>query len=195
MRALRHKLIWAALLASVLLATSQAWTIYRIHHHNTLIEAWLGHAAQRDIDHDDLRSITPQTDAPPELHLAQAIYLKQHQFHDQALAALSRLVGQGNSRLQSQSRYNLGNFYLSQAMTEIDQGRINQALPLLTLAKQAYRQALRLDTGFWDAKYNLEVAMALLPEFDRISQEKPDDDASKPSQLWTTLPGFPRGLP
>lgn len=65
----------------------------------------------------------------------------------------------------------------------------------MTLAKQAYRQALALDSGFWDAKYNLELAMRLLPEFDRISPTELDDDAAKPSQLWTTVPGFPRGLP
>jgi mxaK protein len=97
--------------------------------------------------------------------------------------------------LQAQSRYNLGNVYLNQAMIEVEAGRINQAMPLLTLAKQAYRQALALDSSFWDAKYNLELAMRLLPEFDRISQTEADDDAAKPSELWTTLPGFPRGLP
>lgn len=63
------------------------------------------------------------------------------------------------------------------------------------MAKQAYRQALTLNSRYWDAKYNLEVAMRLLPEMDRITMEKDDPIAEKKAKLWATVPGFPRGLP
>jgi mxaK protein len=186
MRALKHRLIWAALLASVVVSAYQLWSLYRIHRENQ----WMAElSAGHDLSIDKLMS------SAPEVRLVRAVYLRQKQRYDEALDTLSLIVGQGDSRLQSKSRYNLGNVYLTQAMAEVEAGRINQAAPLLTLAKQAYRQALTLDSRFWDAKYNLEVAMSLLPEFDRISPTEPDNDAAKPSQMWTTVPGFPRGLP
>lgn len=186
MRTLRHQTIWAVFLASLLLAALQLTAVYRIHSQNQ----WLAELrAGQDVAIDKVMT------AAPELRLARAIVLKQKQRYDEALETLGLIVDQGGNTLQVQSRYNLGNLYLTLAMAEVDAGRINQAMPLLTLAKQAYRQALKLDSGFWDAKYNLELAMKLLPEFDRISPNEPDDDAAKPSQLWTTVPGFPRGLP
>jgi len=72
---------------------------------------------------------------------------------------------------------------------------INAAMPLAGLAKQAYRQSLALDSRQWDAKYNLEAAMRLLPEMDKISPEDEDETVQQKTQLWTTVPGFPRGLP
>lgn len=186
MRALRHQMIWAVFLGSLLLAALQLSAVYRIHRENQ----WLAELRSgQDVAIDNIMT------AAPELRLGRAIYLKQKQRYDEALETLSLVVEQGGRTLQVQSRYNLGNLYLTQAMSEVDAGRINQAIPLLTLAKQAYRQAQKLDSRFWDAKYNLELAMKLLPEFDRISPAEPDDDAAKPSQLWTTVPGFPRGLP
>ena len=186
MRALKHRLIWAVLLGCLLVTCGQLWQIYRIHRENQwLLELTTGH----DIAVEHLAN------AAPQVRLARAGYLRKKQQYNEALDTLSVIVGQGDAMLQAQTRYNLGNVYLAQAMAEVETGRINQAMPLLTLAKQAYRQALALDSGFWDAKYNLELAMRLLPEFDRISQTEADDDAAHPSQLWTTLPGFPRGLP
>lgn len=186
MRSFRHHLIWGALLASLLLATTQLWSVYHIHRQNQ----WLNQlAGGHDIALRDLPN------AGPRVLLARAVYLRKKHQYDEALQMLSRIEEHRDIRLHAQSRYDLGNVYLSQAMDQIETGRLNQAVPLLTLAKQAYRQALTLDSRFWDAKYNLEVGMDLLPEFDRISPSEPDDDATKPSDLWTTVPGFPRGLP
>lgn len=186
MRVLKQRMIWGLLLTCVLMVCVQLWQIYRIHRENQwLVELTTGH----DI------AVEKLANASPQVRLARAVYLRQKQRYSEALDTLSVIVGQGDSSLQSQSRYNLGNVYLNQAMVEVDAGHIDQAMPLLNLAKQAYRQALTLGSGFWDAKYNLELAMRLLPEFDRISQNEDDDDVAKPTQLWTTLPGFPRGLP
>ncbi|WP_347986730.1 MxaK protein [Methylomonas sp. AM2-LC] len=164
----------------------QLWGVCRLHRQNQWIaELTSGH----DIAVDNLVT------AAPEVRLARSMFLRQKQRYNEALDTLSLIVSQGDTELQSLTRYNLGNVYLAQAMVEVEAGRVNQALPLLTLSKQAYRQALTLNSHFWDAKFNLELAMRLLPEFDRISNGQPDDKQAQPSQLWTTLPGFPRGLP
>jgi len=34
-----------------------------------------------------------------------------------------------------------------------------------------------------------------LPEMDRISPEDEEEPVQQKTQLWTTVPGFPRGLP
>ncbi|QWF70145.1 MxaK protein [Methylomonas paludis] len=186
MRAVKHQLIWLVLLSSIGFAVGECWKIYQLQRQNLCLATL---AAGHDIALEQLQG------SAPELRLARAIYLHQHQRFQEALATLSLIVGQGDQHFQAMSRYNLGNVYLSAAQAEIAGAHINQALPLLSLAKQAYRQALRLDSGFWDAKYNLEVALRLLPEFDRISNDQPDSQQTPPTQLWTTLPGFPRGLP
>jgi mxaK protein len=103
-------------------------------------------------------------------------------------------MDKGDRRFQAQIRYNLGNLYLEQAVQQTEAANINEALPLAGLAKQAYRQALALDSQNWDAKYNLEVAMRLLPEMDSITLPEEAPTRQK-AQLWTTVPGFPRGLP
>jgi len=186
MRALKHRLIWGVLLVGLLLTGLQSYGLYRIQRENR----WLAELAEgHDIGVGNLAGASPQ------VRLARAVYLRQKQRYGEALDTLSLLMELPDSRLQGQSRYNLGNTYLAQAMAEIEAERIEQAMPLLNLAKQAYRQALALDSRFWDAKYNLDLAMKLLPEFDRISPTEPDDDAAQPAQLWTTVPGFPRGLP
>jgi len=196
MRSIRHSLLWAALAACLLLAAVQTAHLYRILTTNQAIGAWTAAAAGQSAETPDNE---PDRYAAVELQLAYADYLSGKRRYDQTLAVLSRIVELGaedkdDARLQARIRYNLGNLYLSQALAEIETGRLNQAVPLLTLAKQAYRQALAADDGFWDAKFNLETAMRLLPELERISPAT-DDDAARPSEMWTSLPGFPRGLP
>jgi len=182
---LRQSLLGGVLLLSSVYVLYQGWALYRIHQENAWIEQLLqGH----DIQLEKL------TDARPEVRLARAVYLRQKLRYDEALATLSLIIEQGGSRLQAQTRYNLGNVYLAQAVAEAEAMKINEALPMAGLAKQAYRDALALDSQFWDAKYNLEVAMRLLPEMDRINTGDEGSENEK-TQLWTTVPGFPRGLP
>jgi mxaK protein len=179
-------MIWGVLYICLLSGLTTLWNIYQTHRENQwLFELNNGH----DIPLDRL------TNSGFQLRLARAVYLHQKQRYNEALDTLSLITEQGNSEQQAQSLYNLGNVYLTMAMIEVEAGRINQALPLLGLTKQVYRKALALDSHFWDAKYNLELAMRLLPEFDRISQSDTEEKSVRPSQLWTTVPGFPRGLP
>lgn len=182
-----NKLIaaWCLLLIGGLLLLLGAVNLYQAQHGNRLIARLAG---GEELSLVDLRN------AVPEVRLARALQLQRQQRYDDALATMSLIIGSGNKALQTQIRYNLGNLYLQRAIAEIDAMAVNDALPLLALAKQAYRQALALDSGFWDAKYNLDVAMRLLPEMDRINIEEEPTPTQK-NQLWTTVPGFPRGLP
>lgn len=185
MKSLKLTVLWFALFTSGLVLFMQAMEIYRVQQQNDWIQTLNN---KQDIHADKL------IHAAPEVRLARAMYYQRQHRYDEALATLSLIMDKGDTRLQAIVRYNLGNLYLQQAVEKIDAQNSNAAHPLVALAKQAYRQALARDSEFWDAKYNLELAMRLLPEMDKVDM-KEDDVKTPPSQLWTTLPGFPRGLP
>jgi mxaK protein len=178
-------MLWLILLTSASVITFQIITIYRIQHENTRI-------SELNAGHDV--SVDKIINAAPEVRFARAMYYQRQHRYDDALATLSLIMDKGDSNLQTTLRYNLGNMYLQQAVEQLEANNINAAQPLVALAKQAYRQALSLNSHYWDAKYNLEMAMRLLPEMDRIDM-KDDESNAPPPQLWATIPGFPRGLP
>ncbi len=185
-KTIRHYTVWGALIITLAVALQSAFSCYQISSINQLISRL---NQGKDIKLEQFKDIGP------ELQLARATYLKKKHRYNEAQASLSQIINQGSQKMQAISRYNLGNTYLAQAIELAEAMQINEATALTALAKQAYRQALALDSRYWDAKYNLEVAMRLLPEMDRITMEKDDPIAEKKSKLWATVPGFPRGLP
>ena len=60
------------------------------------------------------------------------------------------------------------NLYFREASQLREIGSNDLAMPLLELAKQNYREILRTDSGHWDAKYNLELALILAPDTDPV---------------------------
>jgi len=177
--------LWAALLLGSVAMLVQAWTLVGISQSNQSISDL---AAGKDVPLEKI------VNAAPEVRLARAMVFKKQQRYDEALATLNLILDAPDPALQAKIRYNLGNIFLHLAVVKTEAMVINESMPLVALAKQAYRQALALDSQFWDAKYNLEVAMRLLPEMDKISYEN-ESPVNQKSQLWTTVPGFPRGLP
>ncbi|SJM90299.1 MxaK protein [Crenothrix polyspora] len=184
LRAIRHGLVWASLSVVGAISLYCLYTWHGLNVENATIQQLL---SGQDV-------AVEQVVAKPQIRLARACYLKQKKRYDEALATLSAIMAVGDSALQAKVRYNLGNIYLEQAVVSVENNDTSRAMPLVMLAKQAYRQALALDSQFWDAKYNLEVAMRLLPEMERLDLENEDPKQQK-AELWTTVPGFPRGLP
>jgi mxaK protein len=68
------------------------------------------------------------------------------------------------------------------------------ARPLLELAKETYREALRLDPGQWDARYNLERALRLAPE-QEDAPKAPLPMGGESERSVTTMRAFTLGLP
>lgn len=185
-KSIRHYTVWGALIIASLVAMQSAFSCYQISSINQFI-ARLNQG--QELKHKQSKN------SAPEILLARATYLKKKHRYKEAQASLSQIINQGSQKIQAISRYNLGNVYLEQAIELTEAMQINEATALTALAKQAYRQALALNSGYWDAKYNLEVAMRLLPEMDRITMKNDDPIAEKKAKLWATVPGFPRGLP
>ncbi len=183
---LRHVSYWGLLAFALAGVLQGSYTLYQIARTNQLIEQL---QQGKEIDAAQSRQLSP------ELQLARASYLKSKQRYTEAQAIFSRLINRGTRQIQAMSRYNLGNTYLVQAIELAENLQINEATALASLAKQAYRQALALDSQYWDAKYNLEVALRLLPEMERVVMDKDEPVAQEKAKLWATVPGFPRGLP
>lgn len=100
---------------------------------------------------------------PPEVALAQGDALAAQ---GDGLRALTRFrqVADGGGRLAPAALYNIGNLHLRQALAAQNAGQKAQSLASFELAKQSYRDALAIDPGYWDAKYNLERTLRLAPD-------------------------------
>ena len=95
--------------------------------------------------------------------LATASALANGGQFEAAEAAFVRLIDeQGQTPLGRAAQFNLANHYLRQGSGSAQP--TGAALPLLGVAKQRYRDLLLADPDDWDARYNLERALALAPE-------------------------------
>lgn len=143
----------------------------------------------------DGRDVPVPEAASPRLLLARAHFLMVRDRFDEAQPLVDRLARSDESALAVAGLYDLANARLARAVAHLEQTQIDPAIPLVRLAKAGYRAALERDPGFWDAKYNLDIAMRLIRDFPQIEQEPQDDAQETPKRLWTDLPGLPRGLP
>ena len=103
----------------------------------------------------------------PEAQLARAIALARDGKAEGAVELYKELSRSDNAHLAEIALYNLGNLYMRQALQlQSSAEESARSLPLLELAKQSDRDALRMNPENWDARYNLERALWLSPEVD-----------------------------
>ncbi len=137
--------------------------------------------------------VTP--DDGPRVRLAWANRLLRRQRYEDALAVFGALLESAPPSVLPWVYYDLGNLYLRRARDQVARSEFDEAMPLVALAKQSYRRALSLESGLWAARYNLEAALRLLPEIERLGADREEDEEAPGEALWTRVPGFPRGLP
>lgn len=142
----------------------------------------------------DGRDVPVAADAAPEVLLARADFLIRYDRIDEAQALVAPVAASQDRAVEQALRFNLANARLRAALALLRDSRVDPAVPLVNLAKDDYRRALRLDPEDWDAKYNLDVAMRLVREFPPVELE---GEAQPPpsTKLWTELPGLPKGMP
>lgn len=131
---------------------------------------------------------------PPEAVFAQAYYQAQKSNQESATALYKQVETVAQNNLKNAARYNRANSYLQRAMELDANGNKQLGLPLVEMAKDAYRIVLRSKPVTWDAKYNLERALRLVPDPD----DSDDADLPPPEQserALTTVRGFTLGLP
>ena len=130
--------------------------------------------------------------APRELRFAQAY---AHAASGAGEAALNRYGAlHADDAIGRAARYNSANLLLRQAI-ELRAGlEPGQALALIELAKESYRQILRSAPDEWDARYNLERAQRLVPEPEQADDESPDVKRNA-ERAATTMRAYSPGLP
>ncbi len=121
-------------------------------------------------------------------------YLLDHDEFERAQPLIENIVGAGRADIAVSILYDAANSRMHHAIQLIEDNKFDAAAADVVLARDYYTRALRIDPQFWDAKYNLDIAMRLVRDFPDI--DVPSDDRKKPtSNLWTDLPGLPKGGP
>jgi mxaK protein len=104
-------------------------------------------------------------DTVPDDSLARFALAYQSELQDrpqQALDLYTQLLSNEDKLLAAQAYYNRGIITLKQAASMQDGDP--KKIPLIGLAKQDFRHALAIEPKLWDARYNLEAALNLVPE-------------------------------
>lgn len=101
---------------------------------------------------------------------------------------------QDDTPLGQAARFNTANALMRQAIAVRASQQPGQALPLIELAKETYRELLRADPDNWAARYNLERAQRLLPDPDD-GDAPPAEAPSNAERAATTMRGYSPGLP
>jgi mxaK protein len=175
-----HIAFGAATLLSAALAVHSALALRQARQVNAAIAA--GGAPEDDL---------------PEARFAHALSLSHREGDDSGEAATrawKAVIAGERADLRQAARYNLGNLHMRAALAQGD-GGIADALPLIELAKQRYRDALRERPDDWDARYNLERALWLAPEVESVAQVEDDTAQAPRERVVTTLQGVRLELP
>jgi mxaK protein len=132
--------------------------------------------------------------SPPQLIFARAKFFMDHDDFEQSQPLVERVVESGSEPSAIHALYDAGNARLHHAIGLIEDNKFDDAAADVVLARDFYTRALRIDPQFWDAKYNLDIAMRLVRDLPDV--DIPGDELKRPtSKLWTDLPGLPKGGP
>jgi len=101
---------------------------------------------------------------------------------------------EGDSPLGQAARYNSANLLMRQAVLVQAGTEPGKAIALIELAKEGYRNVLRIEPQHWDARYNLERAQRLLPDPEELDIAPPDIQRNA-ERAATTMRGYSPGLP
>lgn len=176
---------WAlALVAGAAALAAGSWAIKARDNAAIVAAQALEHAANANIE-----------TTRPALLFAQAHELAAAGQMEAALARYRALYG--HAGFGPLARYNSANLLMRQALELRDSSDANaagQALPLIELAKQSYREVLRADPDHWDARYNYERAQRAQPDPDEMDAPiaEPRGQAERSP---TTTRGVGGGLP
>ena len=136
--------------------------------------------------------ISAADSAVPQAQLARALSLaKAGQFT--AAVKIYKSLLEASDEIRLPALYDLGNLNMREALKN-GTGEALRFMPLIELAKQSYRDDLRSNPADWDARYNLERALWLSPEYDDPMLER-NQAPVRSEHAMSTLQGAKIDLP
>lgn len=181
---MRGAFIWLLLAAGLGMMLVSGWQWYKDWRDNRIVAALL---AGENVE------IDPNT-ASPNVLFARGYYLLKRDRIDEAQILLDQVNFRGDPATRVAMLYDVANARLRATFDAIEQGAFDKATSLVNLTKDDYTEALRLDPEAWDVKHNLDVAARLVRD---LPLAPPSDEPAQqtPQELWTDLPGVPKGGP
>ena len=141
------------------------------------------------------RDIAVPPDAPDALLVARTKFLAFRDRLNETEPLLETLDSRRSAEAAARARYILANARIREAFRLIERSELDKAGPQVTLARQDHRRALQARPDFWDAKFNFDVASRLIRDFPEFDRKSGDELKAEPKQIWTDIPGQPRGGP
>ncbi|MER0240011.1 hypothetical protein [Fulvimarina sp. MAC8] len=133
--------------------------------------------------------------APAELLLASAYHELGNADLAQAEALGVQFRDEDDPKIRAAFWFALGNARMDTAFEQISDNQIKEATVTIRLAQDDYRRAMRLVPTDFDFKYNFDIASRLVRVFPRNALDVSEEEGERPRDVWTDLPGVPRGLP
>lgn len=184
-RKVRTPVLAVLLVASLTALAVLTWRIAEVRRDNAVIAAL---KAGDDVAVDFRASSN-------EVLFARSAFLLARDREEDAQTLLDASSSMSDPKLRALLLYNHANARIRHAISAIERGDQDRAIPLTRLAKDEYRLALRLDPETWDIKFNYDVAMRIVRDFPGYEMEGEEVPPDAPKRLWTDLPGVPGGLP
>lgn len=134
---------------------------------------------------------TPVTDTQSyEARFSAAYWLAESGRYQDSTLLFLQLLGSGSPSQQSAVQFDLGNIFFLRglAINGRDLNVRDEAVYLLTQAKTAYMESLRLDNTYWDARHNLDRVLAMLPS-------EPTPGVGDSDNVGLIMGNIPVGLP
>jgi mxaK protein len=134
---------------------------------------------------------TPVTDTQSyEAKFSAAYWLAENGKYQDSTLLFLQLLESGSPSQQSAVQFNLGNIFFLRglAINGRDLTVRDEAVYLVTQAKTAYMQSLRLDYTHWDARHNLDRVITMLPA-------EPTPGLSDEGNVGLIMGNIPVGLP
>ncbi|GBU16487.1 MULTISPECIES: MxaK protein [Methylobacterium] len=141
------------------------------------------------------RDVAVSAEADPALLLARVRFLATRSRQDEAEPLVEALERRGAVRETGRARAMVANARMRLAFDLLSRSDLDRAGPQVTLARQDYRRALEARPDDWDAKFNLDVASRLIRDYPEFDRKSGDELKAEPKQIWTDIPGQPRGGP
>ena len=159
---MKRKTVHLGFAATALLLASVATLQWLELHKAVSIAQGLSQIPQ-ELDATDKAAQVGQSSRYPEVLLARANALSAGGNVDAAESAFNELIRLHEfDSIGHAARFNLANVYLRQGMRS--DAPVSRTRPMLELAKQRYRDLLRVKPTDWNARYNLERTLRLAPE-------------------------------